>query len=468
MLGAALAGGAGVAAIRLWGGSVVERLAPAPSGTGRADWVSPLRAEAARVSHLLRRATFGAGSDELEGALSAGYARTVDRLVESRPQQPPPLSGGPSARVSPAQLVEWWIGHILATATPFAERMTLYWHGHFTSDFRKVGLQTPFMHWQNLTWRDMALTDFRSILTRVTSDPAMLRYLDLATSTGASPNENYSRELMELFTMGAGAYTEDDVRALARALAGWTLPPPDGVTTVTVDAKNGVTRRYPTYDRQRPGVFNPRRAYTGKLTLLKKTARFDTASALDLILAQPATAPFVVTRILQHFGANQPSKVWVDRLAGQFRKSKWDMKTLMHALFTSPEFTAAGSYRSLVKSPVEYVVSATRAIGADAGVATRLVAASSQNLGQVLFDPPDVGGWPNNEAWISTNSVVARVNFAAALVAAVPRPPAFDATVVRHQLEGVLGPQTAAAIDAATEDSARWFLLLASPEFQLK
>ena len=475
VLGAALAGGAGVAAVRLWGGSVIERLGPGAAHTataGRGDWISPLASEGARVSHLLRRATFGAGPAELEAALSAGYAKTVDRLLETHPEAPPELGSAADAsrfaRLDAAELLQWWVGHILSTSTPFAERMTLYWHGHFTSDFRKVGLQTPFIYWQNLTWRSMGLTDLRSMLMRVTTDPAMLRYLDLGTSTGASPNENYSRELMELFTMGPGAYTEDDVRALAKALAGWAFPPPDGSVDVTVDAKNNVTRKYPTYSAPVTGVFNARRAYSGQVTFLKKTAKFDTQAALDQILAQPATAPFVVNRVLQSFGANQPPKDWVSRLAGGFRKSKWDVKGLMRSIFTSPEFVAGQHYRSLVKSPVEYMVSAAKAIGAETATATRLIAAGSQNMGQVLFDPPDVGGWPNNEAWISSNSVVARVNYATALVSAVKQLPPFDAGVITHQLEGVLSPQTADAINQASDDRTRWFLVLASPEFQLK
>src|SRR5207237_3639137 len=139
--------------------------------------------------------------DELDRAASDGFARTVDRLLETKPAPPPPLptsAGDP--RLNVAQLQQWWLDHMLSTPTPFAERLTLFWHGHFTSDFRKVGLRTPFIHWQNLTWRDMALGNLRQMLMQVTTDPAMLRYLDLATSTGSNPNENYSPQLMALLT----------------------------------------------------------------------------------------------------------------------------------------------------------------------------------------------------------------------------------------------------------------------------
>ena len=469
VLGAAVAGGAGVAALRLWGGSL-ERLVPGarPAVTGgRADWVSPLASERAQTLQLLRRATFGATPDELEKALGDGFGKTVARLVETRPEAPPTFGTDAAtfARLNVAQLQQWWISHILSTSTPFAERMTLYWHGHFTSDFRKVGVQTPFIYWQNLTWRDMALGDFRTMLGRVTRDPAMLRYLDLATSTGSAPNENYSRELMELFTMGPGHYTEDDVRAAARALAGWVEPRPTRITQVTLDAKNNVVRPYPVYDAPAEGTLDPRRAFKGSVTFLGRSGPLDTQGVLDRILAQPATAPFVVTRLLQHFAVNQPSSDWVNRLAAGFRKT-WSVKDLMRAIFTSPELASERAYRSLVKTPTEFMLSAIKAVGAPPQ-AVRLAVASAQNMGQVLFDPPDVGGWPTNEAWISSNTVVARVNFVSALLDQVKTVPAAGHAHVDH-LDGVLSPQTAAALASATDDRSRWFVVLASPEFQLK
>jgi uncharacterized protein (DUF1800 family) len=474
VLGVAVTGGAGVAGLRLWGGDPLSRLAPAISRpgalSGRGDWISPLGRESAKVAQLLRRATFGAGPAALDQALADGFSRTVDRLVETRYAPPPEfgVAADPNrfARLNIGQLRQWWLDHILSSPTPFAERMTLFWHGHFTSDFRKVGLQTPFIYWQNLTWRDMALTDLRSMLQRVTRDPAMLRYLDLATSTGASPNENYSRELMELFTMGAGNYGEDDVRAAAKGLAGWVEPRPTGTADVVVDPKNNVTRKYPTYAQPATGTFAPQRAYKGApFRYLGKTAQWSTDLVIDQILAQDATAPFVVARVLESFVMAQPPKDYVNRLAAGFRKSKYDVKTLMRDVFASPEFSSQAAYRALVKSPTELMVGALRALGAPAQ--SRLVAASGANMGQVLFDPPDVGGWPNNDSWISSNTAVARVNFVTSLLDSVkPLPPSADAH--RHQLDGVLSPQTAALLNQASDDRVRWMLVLAAPEFQLK
>jgi uncharacterized protein (DUF1800 family) len=462
-LAAALATGVGVGAVRLLGGSM-QNLARPTTGAGT-DWVSPLGSESARVMQLLRRTSFGYTPAQLEAALSAGFARTVDRLVETHPVEPPSLSAAatPGGRFVVGQLQQWWLDHMLGTSTPFAERMTLFWHGHFTSDYRKVADDT-FMYWQNLTWRRMSLTNLRPMLMQVTTDPAMLRYLDLATSTGQSPNENYSRELMELFTMGPGNYTEDDVRESAKALAGWQLPQPDSTAAVTVAA--GVTRNLPVYSTQRPGVFNPRRAFKGSVTYLGKTGSLDAPGLIDRILAQPATAQFIATKVAQHFVAAQPDVGFIKSLADSFRRSNYDMKTLMRAVLTSAEFNSAQSYRTLVKSPTDFMVHAARALGANN--LSKLIAAAGSGMGQSLFDPPDVGGWPNNESWISSNTVVERVNFVSAALSQMKTtlPPASDAP--RVQLDGVLSPQTANLLNKAADDRARWFITLASPEFQLK
>ena len=233
VLAAAATAGAGVAAARLLALASEPAFERVPvtgtlaNKTGL-DWVAPLGNEAARVSHLLRRTTFGASADELEKAQADGYARTVDRLLETKTSEPPVLAGADDASqenpLNPGALQQWWIDWMIASPTPFAERMTLFWHGHFTSDFRKVGNQYPYLYWQNLTWRKNALADLKTMLYGVTIDPAMLRYLDLGNSTAKDPNENYSRELMELFTMGPDAFSEDDVRAGAKAMSGWREP----------------------------------------------------------------------------------------------------------------------------------------------------------------------------------------------------------------------------------------------------
>jgi len=477
VLAAAVAGGAGVAAVRLLGLNPGTAPALGQKISGGTDWISPLGNDNALVMQLLRRATFGAGAADLERALGDGYQKTVDRLLETPAAKPPILPGADSAsRGAPirvAQLQKWWLDQMLTTPTPFAERMTMFWHGHFTSDYRKVGLQTPYIYWQNLTWRDNAVGDFRNFLYQVTIDPGMLRYLDLGNSTGQSPNENYSRELMELFTMGAGNFSEDDVRAAAKALAGWREPRTPGMVMDAANNPNATAAQKAQAakapaDSAKVGVFTPNRAYdykAGPLTFLGKTAKFDTKAVLAQIIAQKATAPYVVQRVLVNFAMPNPPAATVNRLAAGFVKSGWSIKQLMRDVFLSDEFKAASSYRSLVKQPVEVMVHALRALGARDQSAIALKAAGG--MGQNLFDPPDVGGWPLNESWISSNTVMARVNFATSLVAAVKSlPPATDAHL--HHLDGVLSPATADLLNAASTDLDRWVIILASPEFQLK
>ena len=444
----------------------MQQIAAPRTGSGT-DWISPLKSESAQVMQLLRRTTFGYTPTHLESALSDGFSKTVDRLIETAPAEPPvpAFASTPGGRFPIAQLQQWWIDHILGTPTPFAERMALFWHGHFTSDYRKTADDT-FMYWQNVTWRRMGVTNLRSMLMQVTTDPAMLRYLDLATSTGQSPNENYSRELMELFTMGAGNYSEDDVRESAKALAGWQLPQPDSIATVVVDKNNNVTRRLPVYSSQKSGVFNPRRAYKGSVTYLGKTGQLDTQGVIDRILAQPATAPFIANKLVQHFVTPRPSPGYVKQLGDTFRRSKYDIKTLMRAIFTSPEFLADTSYRGLVKSPVEFMVHSARAL--DSPAPSKLIAGAGAGMGQSLFDPPDVNGWPNNESWISSNTVVVRVNYVTAALGQMKGTLPSPSQAIHQQLDGILSPQTASFLNQATDDRGRWFILLASPEFQLK
>ena len=462
-LAAAVATGLGVGATRLLGGTLdnLGHTSAANQGGSTTDWVSPLRFESARVMQLLRRATFGYSPAQLEAALADGFNRTVDRLLETPPAEPPAFAAAatPGGVFPIEDLQTWWVEHMLSTPTPFAERMTLFWHGLFTSDFRKTSDHT-LMYWQNLTWRRFAMKDLRSMLLDVTADPAMLIYLDLVHSQASDPNENFSRELMELFTMGPGNYTEEDVRQGALALTGWQLPRPD--TTGYVAAFN---RQLPVYTSQKAGVFNRRRAYSGDVTFLGHNGPLDTHGVMDRILQQPATAPFIAGKVAEMFLTARPSKSFVNTVADRFRRSKYDVKTLMHAVFTSPEFSFDSTYRSLVKSPTEMMVHAAFALG-DSSLA-RLIAASGLGMGQRLFDPPDVGGWPNNDSWISSNTVIERVNFVTRALTQVKSLPSSTQLPQQH-LDGVVGPQTAKLLNQATDERTRWFVALASPEFQLK
>jgi uncharacterized protein (DUF1800 family) len=333
-----------------------------------------------------------------------------------------------------------------------------------------VNAQYPYIYWQNLTWRRIALADLRTMLAQVTIDPAMLRYLDLGNSTGKSPNENYARELMELFTMGPDAYVEDDVKAAAKGLAGWREP----LTQAMVDAQikqqmartGQAPKNPPKADPVKTGIFEKNRAYTGPaFAYLGETKVWTTDAVLDKILAQDATAPFIVRKLLTHFVTPFPADAYVTRLATSFRKTRYDTKSLMRDVFMSPEFSAAGTYRSLIKTPTEYMLHVTKALGDK--TLSRIITQSGQGMGQTLFDPPSVGGWPENESWISSNTMLARANFVTSALQAVKKLPAAGSA---HQtyLDGVLSPQTLKLLNEATDDKKRWSIVFASPEFQLK
>jgi uncharacterized protein (DUF1800 family) len=478
VLAAASAAGLGVAAARLVALANEPSFTPVPITGSLAnkmglDWVAPLPAEPARVAHLLRRATFGATQAELDQAASDGYAKTLDRLLETKAVEPPAFPGGDEASqdksLNVGQLQTWWVDHMLATPTPFIERMTLFWHGHFTSDFRKVTPQTPYIYWQNLTWRRIALADLRTMVAQVTIDPGMLRYLDLGNSTGKSPNENYSRELMELFTMGPEAFTEDDVRAAAKGLAGWREP----LTQAMVDAqiaratqRGQAPKNPPKADPVKTGIFEKNRAYNGPaFAYLGENRVWNTDAVLDKILAQDATAPFIVRKILTHFVTPTPNDAYVARLATAFRRTRYDVKSLMRDVFMSPEFAAAASYRALIKTPTEFMINVTKALGDK--TLSRVVVQSGQGMGQTLFDPPSVGGWPENESWISSNTMLARANFVTTALAALKKVPSAG-TAHQTYLDGVLSPQTLKLLNEATDDKKRWSVVFASPEFQLK
>jgi uncharacterized protein (DUF1800 family) len=233
-----------------------------------------------------------------------------------------------------------------------------------------------------------------------------------------------------------------------------------------VDQKNNVTRRLPVYTSQKSGVFNPKRAYQGSVTYLGTTGKLDTQGVIDRILAQSSTAQLIAQKVVQHFVTARPDANYVKKLGDVFRRSRYDMKSLMRAVFTSPEFSSPQSYRSLVKSPTEFMVHAARALGET--TLSKVIVTSGPRQGQSLFDPPDVNGWPNNESWISSTTVVERVNFVTAALGQVKGALPSPTDAVHAHLDGVLSPQTANLFNQATDERGRWFITLASPEFQLK
>jgi uncharacterized protein (DUF1800 family) len=204
---------------------------------------------------------------------------------------------------------------------------------------------------------------------------------------------------------------------------------------------------------------------SGTKTFLGHTGNLGPDDIVDILLAQPACAPFVTRRAMTFFATPNPSDADVNAVAAQFRASRYDIPTLMRAIFRSSAFTASSNYRSLMRSPTDYMVATMRAMERPGLVKT--VVRSAPGMDQVLYDPPNVAGWPSNSGWVSSSTLLTRINFATAAAANVTGAPDPRAAVPT-QLDNVLSPSTTAALSAAHSDSDRWFALLASPEFQLK
>ena len=383
------------AALMLWAGTALAAAEP-PLGTQRARL-------------LLTRAAFAPSDADVAAYSALTHAAAVDRLVAGvRTLAVTPAPGWIEERFVPPrelramtdearraeiqkqvrmglELRGWWLREMVATPSPLTERMALFWHNHFVSAQPKVRY-TQLMYQQNVLLRQHALGRFDQLLHAVAKDPAMLIYLDAATSRRGAPNENFAREVMELFTLGAGNYREDDIKQAARAFTGWSID---------LDSGQYMFRRL-----QHDG---------GEKTVLGQTGNFDGDAVLDVLLAHPATAEFIVRKMWLEFVSAQPDEARVRSIAAAFRNG-WKIEVPVRALLMQPEVVSRDADNALVKSPAELVVGMLRQSG---GELTRPVAAAVAlaGMGQNLFSPPNVRGWPGGEAWINTQTLLARKQF---------------------------------------------------------
>lgn len=281
------------------------------------------------------------------------------------------------------ELRAWWYREMLTTSSPLTERMTLFWHNHFVSSQQKVK-SSQLMYRQNLLLRSQAVGNFGTLLHEVAKNPAMIIYLDSVSNRRGQPNENFAREVMELFTLGVGHYTEQDVKEAARAFTGWSL-----------DRASGEFRFYRILHDG------------GEKTVLGRSGDLDGDEVLDILLAQPATAEFIVSKLWREFISPEPDAAEVKRLAGVFRTARYEVKPLLRALFLSNAFYARENRGALIKSPAELLVGTARQFGID-GLDTRLFALAGRQLGQDLFGPPNVKGWPGGEDWINSTTLLGR------------------------------------------------------------
>lgn len=281
------------------------------------------------------------------------------------------------------ELREWWYREMLDTPSPLTEKMTLFWHNYFATSQQKVRF-TPLMYRQNIALRQNALGNFGTLLHEIARDPAMVIYLDSAKNRREHPNENFAREVMELFTLGEGNYTERDIREVARAFTGWSL------------------------DRDTGQFFFRRGLHDfGQKAVLGRTGDFDGDAVLDILLAHPQTAEFISRKLWKEFISPTPDDEELHRFARIFRNSRFDIKTVMRAILTSDTFYAAENRATLVKSPVELVVGTLKQFEIEAPNLRPFVIAGAL-LGQNVFAPPNVKGWPGGEAWINSATLLGR------------------------------------------------------------
>lgn len=403
------------------------------------------------LARLHRTAGFGVTADELAAAVARGPEAELDRLLTvpatlDDPWDDDRVTLDPRDRAARIHAIDAWANLLATTSTPLVDRMAWLWHGHFVSSFDKVRPARAMVEQVRL-FRRAGLGPMGALLRAVTVDGAMLLYLDGTTSTAGAPNENYARELLELFTLGVGNYTEADVRAGARALTGWRYRRLDGTVAFVRGRHDDTPQRYLGAD----GVHD-----------------VDTVAAA--VTAHPAFAPFV-TRVVAGELLGTVAEEQIAAWAAAFRTADHDIGVLVR-LVLEAGLADQGTARLL--GPVPWLAIAQRVTGAVLPVRTRLLLLRA--AGQLPMVPPNVAGWPGGRAWGATSTMVGRANLAAEVAAATPadspvlaaaagRPD--DLAVALALPEPVFTSATAAALASVGEPRRRLALALLSPEFTI-
>jgi uncharacterized protein (DUF1800 family) len=348
------------------------------------------------AAHLFRRATFGAAATKIEAAVKQSPESVVDQIVHAPDEmgefsrQSDELANTVLATGDPQQLAAWWIYVMLNTPHPLLERMTLFWHGHFATSAEKVS-DAALMLNQNRLLRRYALGDFRLLVQEISRDPAMLVYLDSATNRRAHPNENYARELMELFCLGEGNYSEKDVQELARCFTGWEI-------------KLGKFH------------FNQFQHDSGSKTVLGKTGNFVEGEMIDWILQQPQAARFIVGKLYRQLVCDEPIPPpdLIEPLAIELRQHDWQIGHVVRRILGSQLFFSSYAVGHKVRSPVDLAVGLLRSL--EGSTNARELAADLRQNGQGLFFPPNVKGWDGGRTWINSSAILGRANMVAQLI----------------------------------------------------
>jgi uncharacterized protein (DUF1800 family) len=371
----------------------------------------------AKAAHLLNRAGFGGRPDEVDRFTRMGLDAAVDELMNydrvSESVTPPDFTSLRSlweatARLRQAnasqqqrfealviaqradrqklqEIRQWWVTRMIQTRRPLQEKMVLFWHGLLVSGAPDTRF-SEFLFNQNELFRRQALGSFKDMIVAMSKDPAMLQYLDNDSNRKGRPNENFARELMELFTMGIGNYTEQDIKEAARAFTGWTYRGFDGF------------------------FFNAGQHDDGPKTFLGRTGNLDGGDIINIIFEQPAALRFLPRRLFESFAYLRPEEGLVEEMADLFRRGNYEVGPLVRTILTSSAFYSPKAMRSQVKSPAQLVIGTARLLDLDTSQMTNLVRAMDL-MGHALLFPPNVGGWPRGESWFTTATILLRYNF---------------------------------------------------------
>lgn len=392
---------------------------------------SPLQSDEAKIRHLLRRFGMGAGPGDVARYGGRGYAAAVDRLIDECKEPDVWNFNAQTFRnrqnnninVRNAQYDVY--GRYVCSNRPLELKLSLFWHDHFATSGQKVDSGVAMGdHFETL--RINSLSYFQTLLTAVSKDPAMIYWLDSQENIKGKPNENFSREVMELFTLGIGNYTEEDVREAARAFTGWTVGYKRGNRTVTI--RNQIPRSGSFF------YFDQANHDFGVKTLLDNKGPFDGEDVLGILAGRPRTAAYIATKALEWFCYPHPEAKLVERVAGEYRANGLNSKALVRAIALAPEFLSAKAHRAIVKNPIDFAVATSRQLGHGPFLLANFdpekdqrenpksmqiigtLLTGTSTMGMELYYPPDVAGWTSGAGWVSTATMVERIKWAQRLM----------------------------------------------------
>ena len=370
------------------------------------------------MAHLLRRAGFGATRNELEGYLEDGYEATVDKLLDPGESGHMPDDIIRRYHVDQSELRQldgagaYWLYRMLTTSNPLEEKLALFWHGLFATGYAKLNQARALLNQIDMFGR-YGFGSFRDLLVELSRDPAMILWLDNNENHKEAINENYGRELLELFSMGIGNYSEDDIKECAKAFTGWTLGNAEYMSVRASKDSIWPYGRIAWHYEYRADDHDG-----GEKKFLGEVGNFNGEDIVDIIVTQEATARFLSTRLFQYFASdevNSDGELVISEMMGAYFQSGYKVSAVLRSLFNSDYFKSDKCMYSRVKGPVESVVGTVRLAGTyqEPTLDVHSLWAQTMFMGQGLLAPPTVEGWHEGVEWIDSGSLVERINFAA-------------------------------------------------------